>query len=366
MLCRRTTYKRAMIPKTARLLQIKPDTTADKSIRADKNWQKQQAGALREPLALLQQLDLPASLLHPAEEAGTAFPLRAPASWLARIQPGDPADPLLRQILPLAEELQDAPGFSPDPVGDGGARNAPGLLHKYQGRVLLMTTGVCAIHCRYCFRRHYPYADDNLLTHLPAALDYIKADDSITEVILSGGDPLSLSNQRLQALIQQIQAIPHIRRLRIHSRSPVALPERIDNGLIDLIKSIKLQTVMVIHCNHPKELDESVVNALGRLRQCGLTLLNQSVLLKGVNDCVDTLRRLSEQLFSAGVLAYYLHQLDRVKGAQHFEVPEAEAIALHEALRQQLPGYLLPELVKEQAGAGAKTPLQTACKTGPD
>ncbi len=346
-----------MIPKTTKLLQLRPETRTDKSTCYPKNWQKQQADALHEPSELLQQLALPDTLLAAAKAASTAFPLRVPNHWLKQIKAGDLADPLLRQILPIAEELQHSPGFSTDPVDDSSARSAPGLLHKYQGRVLLMTTGACAIHCRYCFRRHYPYADDNLLTQLPAALDYIHADDSIHEVILSGGDPLSLSNERLSRLFQQLQTIPHLKRLRIHTRSPIVLPQRVDAGLIKLLESLKLQKVMVIHCNHPKELDESVVTACSKLRQCGLTLLNQSVLLKGINDDVNVLQQLSEQLFSAGVLAYYLHQLDRVQGAQHFEVPEAEAIALHNALRQRLPGYLLPELVREQAGAGAKMPL---------
>ncbi len=355
-----------MIPKTAELLQILPsqisETTANSPPKDDKSWQQQQADALREPARLLQQLALPDSLLAAAEAAGARFSLRVPAAWLARIEKGNPTDPLLRQILPAAEELRSSTAFSTDPVGDRAARAAPGLLHKYQGRVLLMTTGACAIHCRYCFRRHYPYSDDSLLTQLPAALDYIRTDNSIHEVILSGGDPLSLSNSRLAQLIQQIQTIAHVKRLRIHTRTPVALPERIDAGLLEVLNTVKLQSVMVIHCNHPEELDEQVLEALSALRQCGLTLLNQSVLLKGVNDNVDILSHLSQRLFSAGVLAYYLHQLDRVEGAQHFEVPDTEAIALHDALRQQLPGYLLPELVREQRGVGAKTPLQEVCR----
>lgn len=350
-----------MIPKTARLLQIPAsqilETTEEKSHKRDQNWQKQHAEALRKPAELLQQLALPASLLAPAQAASARFSMRVPDAWLARIKTGDPDDPLLRQILPVAEELTHSEDFSTDPVGDREARVLPGLLHKYQGRVLLMTTGACAIHCRYCFRRHYPYADDNFLTQLPAILDYIRADSSIHEIILSGGDPLSLSNERLTSLIQQIQTISHIKRLRIHSRTPVVLPERLDDGLLELLQAVNLQTVIVIHCNHPHELDEQVLETLSAMRECGLTLLNQSVLLKGVNDNVDTLVRLSERLFSVGVLAYYLHQLDRVDGAQHFEVPDARAITLHNELRQRLPGYLLPELVREQRGAHAKTPL---------
>ena len=354
--------KEAMIPKTARLLQIPfsqiLETTTKKAPKGDKNWRQQHAEALRKPAELLKQLALPESLLTSAQAASNHFSMRVPSAWLARIEAGNPADPLLRQILPAAEELESSGHFSTDPVGDQEARVLPGLLHKYQGRVLLMTTGACAIHCRYCFRRHYPYGDDKFLTELPSILNYIRSDSSIHEVILSGGDPLSLSNERLAGLIQQIQTINHIKRLRIHTRTPVVLPSRLDNGLLDLLQSIKLQTVIVLHCNHPNELDPAVLETLSALQKCGLTLLNQSVLLKGVNDDVDTLSHLSERLFSAGVLAYYLHQLDRVKGAQHFEVDDAKAVALHDALRQRLPGYLLPKLVREQRGAGAKTPLQ--------
>ncbi len=359
--------KETMIPKSARLLQIPtpqiPETTTEKPRKGNKNWQKQHAEALREPAELLQQLALPSSLLAPAQAASTRFSLRVPDTWLARIQAGNPDDPLLRQILPAAEELNSSDNFSTDPVGDQDARVLPGLLHKYRGRVLLMTTGACAIHCRYCFRRHYPYADDNFLTQQPAILDYIRTDRSIHEVILSGGDPLSLSNERLANLIDQIQNIRHVKRLRIHTRTPIVLPARLDKGLLELLQTIKLQTVIVLHCNHPAELDQPVLETLSGMRECGLTLLNQSVLLKGVNDDVDTLCRLSERLFSVGVLAYYLHQLDRVEGAQHFEVEDTRAIALHDALRQRLPGYLLPELVREQHGAGAKTPLQGVCQS---
>lgn len=351
-----------MIPKTARLLQI-PETTTEKLPIYNKNWQKQHAEALIDPAELLQQLALPAPLLAPAQAASARFSLRVPDAWLARIKAGNLNDPLLRQILPVAEELKSSGDFSTDPVGDLEARVLPGLLHKYQGRVLLMTTGACAIHCRYCFRRHYPYADDNFLTQLPAILNYIRADNSIHEVILSGGDPLSLSNERLADLIQQIQSITHVKRLRIHTRTPIALPERLDDGLFGLLKAIKLQTVIVVHCNHPDELDEQVLETLSAMRHCGLTLLNQSVLLKGVNDDAGTLCHLSERLFSAGVLAYYLHQLDKVEGAQHFEVEDARALALHDTLRRRLPGYLLPKLVREQRGAGAKIPLQGACRT---
>jgi len=338
-------------------LQSITQTTVDKASQPAKNWQQQQAEARLEPAELLAQLVLPASLLESAQAGSEQFSLRVPAAWLSRIEAGKLDDPLLRQILPSAEELQQSTDFSTDPVGDSNARPCPGLLHKYQGRVLLIASGTCAIHCRYCFRRHYPYADDNLLTQLPTALKYIQADPSIHEVILSGGDPLSLSNARLTSLIQQIQSIPHVKRLRIHSRTPIALPERIDDGFIKLLNNIKLQIVMVVHCNHSNELDDAVLEALGALRQTGLTLLNQSVLLKGVNDDVDSLAQLSEQLFLAGVLAYYLHQLDKVEGAQHFEVSDKDAIALHDALRQRLPGYLLPELVREQSGARSKIPL---------
>jgi EF-P beta-lysylation protein EpmB len=260
--------------------------------------------------------------------------------------------------MPLAAECQAAPGFDTDPVGDRAAMAVPGLLHKYRGRVLLTVTGACAIHCRYCFRRHFPYGDANPAAgEWRQALAYIGADDSIGEVILSGGDPLTLSDRRLNEFVAQLGAIPHVRRLRVHTRLPVVLPERVTAELLDWLSSTHLKTVVVVHANHANEVDAGVRAALLRLRTSGVTLLNQAVLLRGVNDCVRTLEELSLALFDAGALPYYLHALDRVGGAAHFEVGEAAARAILAELNARLPGYLVPRLVREVAGATGKTPL---------
>ena len=323
------------------------------------NWQKSLAEAVRDPAELLQLLKLPATLLPAAQKAAGLFPLRVPRSFLARMTAGDAMDPLLLQVLPLHLELVEQPqDFTDDPVGDLEAMPIPGLLHKYQGRVLLITTAACAIHCRYCFRRHYPYQDaHNRPEFWQPALDYIKSDESIVEIILSGGDPLSLSNERLASLFEQLGDIPHLKRLRIHSRYPVVLPERIDKGLLALLASSHLQTIMVIHCNHAQELGAEVRESFKLLTSGGCSLLNQAVLLKGINDCADTLKALSEGLFEAGVLPYYLHQLDKVSGAAHFAVDHKQAIEIERKLRQVLPGYLVPRLVTEQAGMPSKLPL---------
>ena len=268
---------------------------------------------------------------------------------------GDRADPLLRQVLPLDAEDQLNPGFGTDPVGDLAALAGPGVLHKYQGRALVITTGACAIHCRYCFRRHFPYADaQGRGADWTPVLDYLARDDSIEEVILSGGDPLALSDSRLAVLAEGLDRIAHLQRLRIHTRLPIVLPERVDAALLAWLGATRLKPVMVLHANHAREFDTSVDSALARLRATGVCLLNQSVLLRGVNDSVAALRALSERLFRAGVLPYYLHLLDRVQGAAHFEVAEAQARVLLLELAAQLPGYLLPRLVREQAGAAAK------------
>ncbi|OGI52148.1 MAG: EF-P beta-lysylation protein EpmB, partial [Candidatus Muproteobacteria bacterium RIFCSPLOWO2_01_FULL_60_18] len=271
---------------------------------------------------------------------------------------GDPHDPLLRQVLPLAEECLTAEGFGTDPVGDLAAMAAPGVLHKYQARVLLTVTGACAVHCRYCFRRHFPYADANPATgQWHAALDYIAGDDTITEVILSGGDPLTLSDRRLAEFTRQLETIPHLRRLRLHTRLPIVLPERVNDELLAWLGDTKLKTVMVVHANHAQEIDASTRSALGELKAIGTELLNQSVLLCGVNDSADALAALSEKLFEAGVLPYYLHMLDKVQGAAHFEVNETAARQLMTELNRRLPGYLVPRLVREIPGMPGKVSL---------
>lgn len=323
------------------------------------SWQKALAEAVRDPAELLDRLELPTRLLPAAQRAAAQFPLRVPESYLQRIARANPSDPLLRQILPIAAEFSEAqPGFSNDPVGDLTANPVPGLIHKYHGRALLITTGACAIHCRYCFRRHFPYTEDSSTpTRLRTIVDYLQADPSVEELILSGGDPLSLGNSRLQSLSKQLEAIPHLKRFRLHTRLPVVLPERVDNGLLNWLDALPWQTVMVIHCNHPHEIDAEVRQVLRQLADAGLTLLNQAVLLRGVNDSLETLTALSETLFAAGVMPYYLHQLDRVSGARHFEIPDQVAIDLITRLAHQLPGYLVPRLVRETAGEPAKSPL---------
>ena len=320
-------------------------------------WQHAWRDAIREPQELLSVLGLE-GLVDASAAAAASFPLRVPRGFAARMRRGDPHDPLLRQVLPLDEELRPVPGFSLDAVGDTGALAGHGVLHKYQGRALLVATGSCAVHCRYCFRRHFPYAEQTAAAgHWAAALDAIRADPSIHEVILSGGDPLSLATPRLQALTVALARIGHVRRLRIHTRLPVVLPERIDDALLDWLGALPWPVTVVVHANHAREFDASVDAAMARLRAAGATLLNQAVLLRGVNDSLQAQADLHERSFAAGVLPYYLHQLDRVAGAAHFEVPDEQARLLHERLRARLPGYLLPRLVREVAGDASKRPL---------
>ena len=321
-------------------------------------WQQMLANAVRDPATLLERLKLPMTLLPAAQAAAQQFPLRVPAGFLARMEVGNPDDPLLRQVLPLHTELDVYAGDAIDPVGDQAAMVAPGVLHKYTGRVLLVVTGACAIHCRYCFRRHFPYAEANPSTaHWQPALQYIASDPSITEVILSGGDPLSMIDVRLAELVAQLQSIPHLQRLRVHTRLPVVVPERITDSLLAWLTGGRLKPVMVLHINHPNEIDHTLGDAVQHLRERQVVLLNQSVLLKGVNDDAATLIALSEGLFAAGILPYYLHQLDRVQGARHFEVDPTRARALLAEVRQRLPGYLVPRLVQEIPGMDAKLPL---------
>ncbi|MDD1649471.1 MAG: EF-P beta-lysylation protein EpmB [Methylococcaceae bacterium] len=321
-------------------------------------WQTELAQSFTDMGALLSYLDLgPSDFLEPPE-AVMDFPLRVTRPYASRIRKGDPLDPLLLQILPGAAERMAVPGFGADPVGDLLSVARPGLLHKYAGRVLLISTGACAIHCRYCFRRDFPYAGQQLAkSRERLALEAIAGDASIQEVILSGGDPLILSDERIKSLIKAIAAIPHVRRLRFHSRIPVVLPSRIDAGFLAAVSASPLRVVMVIHANHPQELDEPVREAVRTMLYQSITVLNQSVLLKGVNDDAECLIALSERLFDQGVLPYYLHLLDKAQGTAHFDVPEHEAQALMATLRQRLPGYLVPKLVREIAGDPYKRPM---------
>ena len=332
--------------------------TAKSTLRQVPLWQRELARAITDPAELLRVLELDPALLPAATAAAARFALRVPRGFVARMQRGDPADPLLRQVLPLDAELAERPGFIADPVGEHAALAAPGVLHKYHGRALLMVTGACAVHCRYCFRREFPYAGQHSgADHWSTALAYLRADPDIHEVILSGGDPLSLSDRRLGEVLAELARLPQLRRLRIHSRQPIVLPERIDDGLLALLSGCPWPVVLVTHANHPQEIDAAVIAALRRLGAAGITLLNQAVLLRAVNDDAATLATLNETLFAAGVLPYYLHQLDRVRGAAHFEVNDIQASAIMETLRQRLPGYLVPRLVREQPGQPAKTPV---------
>ena len=322
-------------------------------------WQQSLAEAITDPVELLRLLELPPDIVPISHAAARQFPMRVPLGFVARMRKGDPTDPLLRQVLPIDTEDMTVAGFSVDPVGDIDSMSVPGVLHKYHGRVLLTATGACGIHCRYCFRRHFPYGNANpAIGAWRQALDYIAADSSISEVILSGGDPLVLPDHRLAELAAQLGSIPHLKRLRIHSRLPIVLPERIDAALLAWLGNSPLQSVMVVHANHPNEIGENTVKALRSLSDCGITVLNQTVLLRGINDSADSLAELSETLFAAGVIPYYLHLLDRVQGAAHFEVPEMDALTLMDALQNLLPGYLVPRLVRELPGTPAKSTVQ--------
>lgn len=290
--------------------------------------------------------------------AGLDFALRVPRSFVARMSKGNPEDPLLKQILPIAQEAQLTPGYTQDPLAEKSSNPIPGLLHKYHGRVLWLVSGGCAVHCRYCFRRHFPYAENTPgKVGWDAALHYIAENTDISEVIYSGGDPLLLKDEILAELTEKIAAIPHVTTLRIHTRFPVVIPERITSGLVDLLQKTRLQTVVVLHCNHANEIDAQLAESIQHLRQAGGMILNQAVLLAGVNDDLDTLVALSRRLVAVGVLPYYLHILDPVQGAAHFAVSMEKAKKLWGELISRLPGYAVPKLVQEKAGMRAKCPV---------
>lgn len=321
-------------------------------------WQQLWREAVRDPAELLAILGLDPAGLGVSDAALAQFPLRVPRGFVGRMRVGDPDDPLLRQVLPLDAEMRPMPGFSLDAVGDGAARSGHGVIQKYRGRALLVATGSCAINCRYCFRRHFPYAEETAAAgHWQQAIRLIRADTSIDEVILSGGDPLSLATTKLAELTDALADATHLRRFRIHTRLPVVLPERVDDALLAWIGDMPWPVTVVLHANHANEFDPAVDAAMARLRGTGATLLNQAVLLRGVNDSVDALSDLSTRGYEAGVLPYYLHQLDRVQGAAHFEVDDDRARALHAGLAARLSGYLVPRLVREVAGDSGKRPL---------
>lgn len=318
-------------------------------------WKKHLAEAVIELDELFALLGLGGHPPSSTPAAMRGFPLRVPRGFVSRMRRGDREDPLLRQVLPVEAEDQPVPGFSMDPVGELLGPSTDGVLHKYHGRALLMVTGTCAIHCRYCFRRHFPYEEHGVSgAGLEAAVSRLAADPEVSEVILSGGDPLLVSESRLAEISLSLTAVTSLRRLRIHTRLPIVLPQRVDGPLVSWIGSLALPLVIVVHANHVNEIDRDVRRALAALSDTGATLLNQSVLLRGVNDSSRALVDLSEVLFDAGVMPYYLHMLDPVAGAAHFEVPEEEARQLYAELNARLPGYLVPKLVRELPGAPAK------------
>lgn len=318
-------------------------------------WQVALVNTIKNPEELLAQLGLSGKLKAIDAALIKQFPLRVTQSYIDKMRYGDPNDPLLRQVFPLIDESLAADNFVADPVGDHLAISTPGILQKYQGRALLLTTGACAIHCRYCFRRHFPYGDSNpLASQWQQSMKSISEDTSINEVILSGGDPLALADTKLSQMVADLETIPHLKRLRIHSRLPVVLPERVDRHLLSWISATRLQVIMVVHTNHANEIDLAVAQAMDSLRAAGCQLFNQAVLLRGINDSLPSLYELSERLSEVHVIPYYLHLLDKVSGASHFDVSEQQGIELIEQLRTMLPGYLVPRLVREQQGEASK------------
>lgn len=325
---------------------------------ATTDWHHDLARAIRDPGELVRRLGLPPSLVAPAHSAAELFGVMVPESFLARMRHGDPHDPLLRQVLPDEREHDRVEGFTTDAVGDQAARRTAGLIHKYAGRALLIATGSCAVHCRYCFRRHYPYGQEpRRLDEWNPAIAALRDDDSIREIILSGGDPLMLTDSRLGDLLDRLDDIPHLARLRIHTRLPIVLPSRVTAALSARLRSGRLTPIVVVHANHPAEVAGDCARALVRLVRSGLTVLNQAVLLAGINDDADTLEALGSRLADTGVVFYYLHQLDRVAGAAHFETDESIGRALIAELERRLPGYAVPRYVREQPGEASKLRL---------
>lgn len=319
------------------------------------SWKKELAGAISSPAELLRLLKLD-HLLAEFVDNDSAFRLRVPHAYVAKMQKGDPKDPLLLQVLPTLKEKD--PSGSKDPVGDLNALLSPGLLHKYHGRALLITTGACAIHCRYCFRRHFPYSENSVqASNWQSTLGYLRAHPEIREVILSGGDPLVLDDAKLETLCNELETIEHIKWLRLHTRLPVVLPSRINHSLLQWMGKSRFRMTVVIHANHAQELGHNEKQALQKLQGIGVTLLNQSVLLNGINDCASDLVDLSKRLHDMGVIPYYLHLLDKVQGAIHFDVDHRKACRIVDDMRLQLPGFLVPKLVREDSSASSKTAI---------
>jgi len=357
----RAPVEKAILPSSSTEIGATPSQTPEQHqihTHHDYTWQEELQRAISCPQELARALSLPESTITDAIGAIKDFPLLVPRPFLARMRTGDCNDPLLLQILPKGDELQPQIGYSSDPLEEKDYNTTPGLIHKYQGRVLLTITGHCAINCRYCFRRHFPYNSNRLnRSDWEKVIHALQNDTSISEVIYSGGDPLIANDKQLSWLTEQIAAITHIKRLRVHTRLPVVIPERIDEHCLQWLTQSPLQTVMVLHINHANEVDTALTNAVSRLKHAGITVLNQSVFLRGINDSVAALSTLSEALFSAGVLPYYLHLMDKVTGAEHFDSTQAHAVAVYRELLSQLPGYLVPKLVREIPARTSKTPI---------
>ena len=323
-----------------------------------KSWNKELAGATKDVKSLLTQLDIPLSELNQRQQACLDFPLLVPQPFINKMAKGDANDPLLLQVLPQSSELESVEGFISDPLAEKHSNLQKGIIHKYQGRVLVLLSTGCAVNCRYCFRRHFDYNENRIgKNDWQGILNYVAGDTSIEELILSGGDPLMLSDQQLERFIKQAEQIPHLQRLRIHTRLPIVIPQRITDKFINVLQSSRFDCVIVLHINHSNEIDPLLARYLQKIRMAGISLLNQSVLLQGINDSVDDLSQLSKSLFNAGVLPYYLHLLDKVAGAHHFEVDEDRAIQLHQQLLLNLSGFLVPKLVREEPGKASKTPV---------
>ncbi len=284
-----------------------------------------------------------------------SFALNVPLRLAQKMQKGTLDDPLFKQFVPTLEELTVHPDFNKNPVGDCNARKEDKLLHKYIGRALILASSACVMNCRYCFRQHFPYETEQ--KGFTNEIEKIRNDSSIHEIILSGGDPLSLSDANLSDLINELVSMPHIKRIRFHTRFPVGIPERLDESFLQLIKNCPLQIYFVLHINHPNELDQHLFDHLKPLQLLGVILMNSAVLLKGVNDNVETLQELSEQLINHGILPYYINQLDRVEGGVHFEVPEEKGLWLINEIAKKLPGYGVPKYIREIEGQPYKTPL---------
>lgn len=326
------------------------------------DWQTAMKRAVRSTSELRQRLGIADPTGGDAAVcAEQSFATFVPLEFLSKIRPGDQRDPLLLQVLATPAESTAQAGFVSDPVGDLASLAEHGVLHKYDGRALVVTTGACAVHCRYCFRREFPYHDAGARPgDWDRAIAYLASDTSIEEVLLSGGDPLTLVDESLEHLIEQLESLSHVRRLRIHTRMPIVIPQRLTDRLLGRLRSSRLACWLVVHANHPRELCSSVLERLESAIDHGLPVLNQSVLLRDVNDNIETLVELSRVLINHRIQPYYLHQLDRVRGAAHFEVPVERGRELVAAMRRQLPGYAVPMYVAEYAGRASKTPLEIA------